>query len=633
MSIKFKSAMKGNKANKKDIKEIDFVDNDMDKSIKIEQGAMLDDYFETIDIDRNCRFKGVEGDLLTLPLRSGLDQKWCANPPVPTIILNNGNNGNIPNNHHHRDDDGNINVIITKYIAPPVSNADFCQRFYQAYPYMKGINWHGMFIAGGSISRLVKYPVNHFFSSYNNVLYSDNPVCIPDYGQDVQHNYNEHSGSKSIDLDVFFYGISAQEANARIVEINNHLCKYHDSHFGQSVKTNPWDSHLTKMKIQYSINKYVMTIFMPIRPIQPGSNLYNFGYQEIQLIFRLYASKSEILHGFDLGSCAVGFDGTQLYFTSLSKFAFEYGLNIIDTTRRSTSYEWRLSKYMKRGFNIVIPQLDMVEICKNNVSHRRERNNNLYFHLSEGAKLIGFPFMWLIVLPSANTKWRKNTIAGYVMPRYTSDYFIQKSDYQKTPKPCIYSQTPYSSYDKLNYKYLMKTEIDKVKVYGSDFDKICHYKLSCEGIFEIMDEYSTKTLGVLEKLNLPDTLTAFTLEMDKKKQLIKDQLDQISSTAITWIVENPGSQLTSSINPIFDHEWVWYGTSFYNPTGHIRRQTIINALLGNETAIKQLMLFYSLERHEMNSDQKKKNPKKQRILADADDDADDADDDAEYADD
>ncbi len=60
-----------------------------------------------------------------------------------------------------------------------------------------------------------------------------------------------------------------------------------------------------------------------------------------------------------LGSSAVGYDGKNVYFTTLGKFCHEYSCNIVDTTRRSTTYETRLIKYFDRNFNIVIPNLDI----------------------------------------------------------------------------------------------------------------------------------------------------------------------------------------------------------------------------------------------------------------------------------
>jgi hypothetical protein len=77
----------------------------------------------------------------------------------------------------------------------------------------------------------------------------------------------------------------------------------------------------------------------------------------IQFILRLYDSPSQVLLGFDMGSCAVGYDGTDFLFTPLSQFAYSMGHNIVDPLHRSTTYERRLAKYWRRGFGIIMPHL------------------------------------------------------------------------------------------------------------------------------------------------------------------------------------------------------------------------------------------------------------------------------------
>ena len=89
---------------------------------------------------------------------------------------------------------------------------------------------------------------------------------------------------------------------------------------------------------------------------------------KVQIILRLYSSISEILHGFDIGSSAVGFDGTNVHFTSLSKYSYENMVNIYDGTRRSTTYEYRLAKYFNHGFDIIMPNLDITKITDNKVN-------------------------------------------------------------------------------------------------------------------------------------------------------------------------------------------------------------------------------------------------------------------------
>ena len=102
--------------------------------------------------------------------------------------------------------------------------------------------------------------------------------------------------------------------------------------------------------------------------------------EKIQIIFRIYLNISEILHGFDIGASAVGFDGTNVYFTSLSRFSYENQCNILDLTRRSTSYEYRLKKYFDQGFSIVLPDLDVSKLpCKNHRFNRDEICELPYF--------------------------------------------------------------------------------------------------------------------------------------------------------------------------------------------------------------------------------------------------------------
>lgn len=53
-----------------------------------------------------------------------------------------------------------------------------------------------------------------------------------------------------------------------------------------------------------------------------GISLYLGNDRKYQIIFRIYKNVTEILHGFDLGSSAVGYDGKQVYFTSLSLLSY-----------------------------------------------------------------------------------------------------------------------------------------------------------------------------------------------------------------------------------------------------------------------------------------------------------------------
>lgn len=83
------------------------------------------------------------------------------------------------------------------------------------------------------------------------------------------------------------------------------------------------------------------------------------------MVLRLYQTLSEILHGFDIGSCSVAFDGKQIWATTRSAYCLSRNINLVDISRLSTSFGFRMKKYFQRGFDIVFVSLDLVKFAKN----------------------------------------------------------------------------------------------------------------------------------------------------------------------------------------------------------------------------------------------------------------------------
>lgn len=77
---------------------------------------------------------------------------------------------------------------------------------------------------------------------------------------------------------------------------------------------------------------------------------------------RIYKSVSEILTGFDVDCSCAAYDGKQVYASPRALAAYMTQVNTIDLTRRSPSYENRLSKYAHRGFEVYWPNLDRSRI-------------------------------------------------------------------------------------------------------------------------------------------------------------------------------------------------------------------------------------------------------------------------------
>eukprot|EP01124_Arcella_intermedia_P017934 TRINITY_DN2491_c0_g1_i1.p1 TRINITY_DN2491_c0_g1~~TRINITY_DN2491_c0_g1_i1.p1 ORF type:complete len:477 (+),score=140.25 TRINITY_DN2491_c0_g1_i1:90-1433(+) len=89
----------------------------------------------------------------------------------------------------------------------------------------------------------------------------------------------------------------------------------------------------------------------------------DFGVQKrYQFILRIYPRIDIFIGGFDIGASMIAFDGVQIYTTQLGAWSLAKKAIIVDTTRRSTSYEYRLEKYTNLSFMLVFPGLDIEKI-------------------------------------------------------------------------------------------------------------------------------------------------------------------------------------------------------------------------------------------------------------------------------
>jgi len=184
----------------------------------------------------------------------------------------------------------------------------------------------------------------------------------------------------------------------------------------------------TKKCTHIKLNRSVIELYLKV---------YKYNIIEtvkVQIILNIYDSISQILHGFDLGSCSVAFDGKDVYFTSVGKFAYENGFNILDLERNSTSYEYRLKKYFKRGFGIIMPNLNL-QIDTNNGLITRIYN---YFFEPEITMDILLPEFKIfnavikgnrVLAQAKNIETLKNRTSDYEDPRFNFNDIATMSAY------------------------------------------------------------------------------------------------------------------------------------------------------------------------------------------------------------
>ena len=202
-----------------------------------------------------------------------------------------------------------------------MTNKTFRRLFDEMCPWLSGVDWYGMAVAGGAIS---------------SILFKRSPG----------------DSSDAWVIDIFFYGLSEIEILAKIDGVISHI-KSRPSRRGDDRDRvsidKGWMIHRTD-------NCITLTYDIQYHPRFSG-----IFFKPCQFVMRRYNHLSEILHGFDLGSSAFLYDGSNVYTTAGGKLAAKYRINFLDTNLYRSSYTHRIEKYLNRGFGFVLPDLNVRE--------------------------------------------------------------------------------------------------------------------------------------------------------------------------------------------------------------------------------------------------------------------------------
>jgi hypothetical protein len=378
------------------------------------------------------------------------------------------------------------------------------------------------------------------------------------------------------DVDLFLYGLKTpEEANKEIMSICDRMiysmkCEYirkqrernNNNNNGNRKKVAGTDEEEEEEVISLEETKKINNNVFDLTFIRK-KNTFNIhhGNTKYQIIFRIYKTPSEVLHGFDIGSSAIGFNGKQLLFTTLSKFSYGYNCNILDTTRRSTTYEDRLKKYFNRGFEIILPNFN-IDKCDERMFKK--------YRIIDICELPFMPFGYKRINNKLQvTNWHKD------YSKKTQEF---ESDYDDNDIEEEYS---------LFYRNL-------IQLLGNKFDNISYYQqhnyetiitepkcFTKARIDYFYDELQTKIMDpskfpvsmVSNYINVDTLENIFGYRNDENKieELIQKQkirtnilMGHLSVHDISphWITDNPGTQLTSSYNPIMKDPEEWYGEYF-----------------------------------------------------------------------
>ena len=514
--------------------------------VKICIKMLAEELLDVLEIDKESRKPNSEGDLLIL---SDVDFNKGWDYSLPTLYT-----GYTPSRSMVVRDMDHFNVAFRQKYAS----------------YLSKLKYNNILIAGGAVMAL---------------------LLGQDWGNDV---------------DIFVYGLTIKQANDKVKQIIQQIYEsYKDTLVDQfrrellqeNDKTDLTEAEKHAFFVQNAEvtnirTKHCITIQLGRverrRPhlvatqeklAAPGARLAAesaigmIKIQKIQIILRIYKSVDEILHGFDMGSCAVGYDGKNVMMTSLGKFSLEYMINVVDPSRRSTTYESRLLKYSRRGFQIVMPYLKIKAL----------RTEYFQYYLAEVASLPYFTFSY------QNIKENKIILSNVLRYGPKGNTRCNNSDYQP---------------EDLDEFKIFHLNLRNVTNGGTDYyyyntrptDEILYDPpyITVQGVIDFYDNLSSRVfecnnlnIKLIKKYFPPEVIGKIVEEIissnnaerylvkliDEQKISVLQKLSQVclNTSELRWVTKNPGSQITGSFNPIVSNPKDWYG-EYYTSEPHIVKQ-------------------------------------------------------------
>lgn len=412
------------------------------------------------------------------------------------------------------------------------SNKEFKNKLFKQFPILTKLDFSNIALAGGAVS------------------------CILG---DQQVN----------DLDIFFHGLNKNQAQTKTLEIINHVTNY--------CKEN---------KMEYCVIKSnkIIKIYYNIRFIK-----HRCYYEEIQLIPRLYNTLAEMLYGFDLGSSAVAFDGNKVYFSSVGKYAYVNKMNIIDTLKRSYTYEKRLLKYYTRGFGLILPfsskfnkalnKFDDPRISLGKLRVDYNKRNNKY-QLNKWSYYSGMNKDYDDINIKKYTAYHVfNNIISLI--NYEGVNFIISDDIKKEleNKVKFYQEC---SVEKYKIKKTKKVHNPKTNTYQDVQEVKINFKK--KSVYELLNTFNPDICSRIIK-NISYANEHYQEFIDEQIKYLMNRINEYQTVNLTdlvdleWIEIDPTSQACGSYNPILENPRELYKLELYIRYGRIEIVNIFNPVL------------------------------------------------------
>ena len=422
------------------------------------------------------------------------------------------------------------------------------------------------------------------------------------------------------DIDIFLYGISQEEAKETIKKISNVIISgylfplldsvaerinlpneiqiirdYLENHIGTDCRVayRAWGVLNRGVPVGNELSNLLaelgaLILGWPYQPscvrTQNAVTFLNSKYNlEVQVILRLYQSPSEIIHGFDVDSCCLGFDGDSVWMTHRAHYALLKGYNTVNFNRLSPSYEMRLVKYGTRGMPIKIPDFKRSKVDNNNLEEYFEEHkprsgwqiSNNYNHIKE---LRGIDLLIYFEYHCNHIKYRG--IIDKLNKEFNDYDSVPLVHYSEGNGNRIINILGYLKYTEKEYLMFSKNYMPYIKLMENSYGI---YIDSYENEHENGNEMD---LVIKDKIERSLELRTNNIPSASKIALLKGRINDIDiilelpeciynclgfvkpwlmPREVTFKVTNPGEQMTNTFHQIvLDNNNTWYLGHFYS---------------------------------------------------------------------
>ncbi|KAH7360980.1 ankyrin repeat-containing domain protein [Rhexocercosporidium sp. MPI-PUGE-AT-0058] len=336
----------------------------------------------------------------------------------------------------------------------------------------------------------------------------------------LREYYHEHLAPAS-DVDLFLYGLNEEEGLEKIKQIEKNI-KDGILHETTTIRT-----------------KNAITIAS------------QYPTRHVQIVLRLYDSVSQIITGFDVDCACAAYDGKQVYAAPRAVAAFATQCNTIDLTRRSPSYENRLSKYSRRGFEVHWPLMDRNRIDPTIFERSFGRTQGL-------ARLLILEKLPKTVDREAYMDQRRAERGRPALHRGYRNQFRMGGNIKDAEEDEVaewVDQEEVASYHTMTVPYGPKYQASRINrlLYAKDLLLNAEWNQPKER--EVYLHRHPCFFGTAEEI-LQDCCGYCPVpKTDEEIEVAEEESKTYISGPLKFLMDDPGRQEIGSFNPITDEEW------------------------------------------------------------------------------